>query len=131
VGRLAHRLHQQQAAQHSEADCHPTSSGGSATDVTPSAATGAAVEPLRAHQRFSAARHRAWRMTGVTIWQARSKQSAAACAKRRSVRQAGSFTHRVKESSLRSPGTGTGRCCKPAGKAGPIRQLGLAMKAQP
>ena len=46
-----------------------TRSGGSATDVPPSAATGAAVEPLRALQctLTSAARLRAWRVTGVAI----------------------------------------------------------------
>ena len=58
-------------------------SGDSAADVPPSAATGAAVEPLRALQRIrsSAARLRAWRVTGVAIWPAphRAERSAATC----------------------------------------------------
>jgi len=66
----------------SEADRTITSSGGSAADVPPSAATGAAVEPLIAgfaaaqplralhRTRLSAARLRAWRVTGVAIWPA-------------------------------------------------------------
>jgi hypothetical protein len=48
VGRLAHALPPRRTAQHSEADRNSTSSGGPAADVTPSAANGAAVEPLRA-----------------------------------------------------------------------------------
>lgn len=70
-----------------------TSSGGPAADVPPSAANGAAVEPLiagcaaatplRATQglRLSAARLRAWRVTGVAIWPAphRAERSAATC----------------------------------------------------
>ena len=53
----------------SAADRTITSSGGSAADVPPSAATGAAVESLRALQRIrsSAARLRAWRVTGVAF----------------------------------------------------------------
>ena len=77
----------------SAADRTITSSGGSAADVPPSAATGAAVEPLRALQRIrsSAARQRAWRVTGVAIWPAphRAERSAAQRPASRSVRQAG------------------------------------------
>jgi len=77
----------------SEADRTFTSSGGSAADVPPSAATGAAVEPLIAGcaaamplrallcTRSSAARLRAWRVTGVAIWPVphRAERSAATC----------------------------------------------------
>jgi hypothetical protein len=65
-----------------------TSSGGSAADVPPSAANGAAVEPLRAPRciRSSAARLRAWRVTGVAIWPAPHRAQRPAS---RSVRQAG------------------------------------------
>ena len=52
-GRLAHALPPQRAAQHREADRQVTSSGGPAADVTPSAATDAAVEPVRAQQCLS------------------------------------------------------------------------------
>jgi len=63
----------------SEVDRTLTSSGGSAADVTQSEATGAPVEPLIAGCAAamplralicttpSAARHRAWRVTGVAI----------------------------------------------------------------
>ena len=88
---------------------HDTSSGGSAADVTPSAATGAAVEPLRSLQiRHSAARHRAWRVTGGTIWRAGRDRSAAAGAERRSVRPAGSFPRSGKETRAAIPGHGNG-----------------------
>jgi hypothetical protein len=67
----------------SAADRTLTSSGGSAADVPPSAATGAAVEPLRALQciRSSAARLRAWRVTGVAFGarEHRAERSAATC----------------------------------------------------
>jgi hypothetical protein len=52
VGRLAHALPPQWAAQQGEAERNFTSGGGSAADVTQSAATGAAVEPLRTLQRI-------------------------------------------------------------------------------
>lgn len=65
-----------------------TSSGGAAADVPPSAATGAAVEPLRALRctRSSAARLRAWRVTGVAFGTAqhRAERSAATCEPARS-----------------------------------------------
>ncbi len=82
----------------SAADRTITSSGGSAADVTQSAATGAAVEPLIAgcaaarplralHSTWaSAARLRAWRVTGVAIWPAPHRAQRPAS---RSVRQAG------------------------------------------
>ena len=53
MGRLAHGLPPQRVAQRSkasEATRNITNTGGSASDVTPSAATGAAVEPVRALQ---------------------------------------------------------------------------------
>lgn len=82
----------------SAADRTITSSGGSAADVPPSAATGAAVEPLIAGFAaaqplpalrctwHSAARLRAWRVTGVAIWPAPHRAQRPAS---RSVRQAG------------------------------------------
>jgi hypothetical protein len=67
-----------------------TRSGASAAGVPPSAATGAVVEPLRALPasclQTSAARQRAWRVSGVAIWLAGSKAQRPAG---RSVRQAG------------------------------------------
>ena len=91
------------------------SSGDSADGVTPSAATGAAFEPLRSLQGFRtpgipAARLRAWRLTGGTIWRTGRDHSAAAGVDRTSVRPAGSFTRSGKETRPRSPGTGKGRC---------------------
>lgn len=96
----------------SAADRTITSSGGPAAGVPPSAATGATAEPLRAAQgpRLSAARLRAWRVTGVAIWPAphRAERSAA----QRSDLQAGqfakraSFTRSVKETGPAPPGTG-------------------------
>ena len=109
-----------------------------ATGVPSSAATGAPVEPGRALQAFkpSAARHRAWRVAGGTIWPACSARSTAACAERRSVRQAGSsFTHSVKEARARDPrARERAAVVNPAGKAGhfpAFRLFGLAMKAKP
>lgn len=67
----------------SAADRTLTSSGASAADMPPSAATGAAVEPQRAlhRTRYSAARLRAWRVTGVAFGTAehRAERSAATC----------------------------------------------------
>ena len=67
----------------SAADRTITSSGGSAADVPPSAATGAAVEPRRALHctRSPAARLRAWRVTGVAFGtrEHRAERSAATC----------------------------------------------------
>ena len=61
---------------------------------------------------ISGARHRDWRVTGGTIWPARSSRSAASCAKHRSVRQA-DVVHAQREGARgRDPrGTGTGRPC--------------------
>ncbi|MEO8316341.1 MAG: hypothetical protein ABI645_16285, partial [Pseudomonadota bacterium] len=59
----------------------PLRSGASAADVTPSEPKvndwrGGRAGPITS--RCSAARHRAWRVTGVTIWPACSERSAAA-----------------------------------------------------
>ena len=106
----------------SEADRNVTSSGGPAADVPPSAATGAAVEPLRAHRwiRSSAARHRAWRVTGVTIWPVRSRTQRSVVGAAPVSSSSGLVVHAQREGSksARSPGTGTGRCRVTAGTAG-------------
>ena len=99
-----------------------TSSGGSAADVPPSAANGAAVEPLRALQRIrsSAARLRAWRVAGVTVWHERSSRSAAQCASSGPVRQAGpSVAYSRRTSGPALPGHGKGRLHYAAGAASP------------
>jgi len=67
-------------------DRQHTSSGGSAAGVTPSAANGAMVEPLRALQRI-APRHRAWRVPRVAIWLTAANE-AQRNDRRRPVRQA-------------------------------------------
>lgn len=105
----------------SAADRTITSGGGSAADVPPSAATGAAVEPLRALHctRSSAARLRAWRVTGVAIWPAphRAERSAATC-KPVSSPSGASFTRSVKETGPAVPGHGKGPPRASAGNAG-------------
>ena len=53
-----------------------SSTGVTAADVPPSTATGPAAEPVLPNEAL-AARHRVWRVTGVTIWPARSNRSAA------------------------------------------------------
>lgn len=96
VGRLAHGLPLPHGRRSVAADVparlaqrlqrsrpNDTSSGGSAAEVPPSAATGAAVEPLRAIRCnwYSAARLRAWRVTGVAFGtrEHRAERSAATC----------------------------------------------------
>jgi hypothetical protein len=115
----------------SAADRTITSSGGSAADVPPSAATGAAVEPLIAGfaaaqplralhcTRLSAARLRDWRVTGGG-----DLAGAAPSEAQRSDLQAGqfakraSFTRSVKESGPAIPGHGKGPPRVSAGTAG-------------
>jgi len=95
-----------------------------AADPPPSIATVAAQSrrPSRcSRQRISAARRRAWRVTGVTIRPARSTG--------RFVEQA-SFTRSVKETSPRSPVTGTGRSRMDAGGAGLPKAFSVAMRAK-
>jgi hypothetical protein len=70
---------------------------------------GAASAPAIPAQMTSAARHRAWRMSGVTIWAARSDRSEAPRAKRGPVRQTGSFTRSVKKGRSAISGDGKGR----------------------
>ena len=111
VGRLAHGLPLPTGGVASRPMCQPawrsgcsaadrtiTRSGGSPADVPPSAASGAVVEPpiagcaaagpLRALQctRTSAARLRAWRVTGVAFGtvEHRAERSAATCEPARS-----------------------------------------------
>jgi hypothetical protein len=111
VGRLAHALPPRPAAQHSVADRNITSSGGPAADVTPSAATGAAVEPLQALQCTGVSR------PGIGLGGDRGDDLAGAAPSgaMRSDLQAGqfakraSFTRSVKEQGARSTGTGKGR----------------------
>ncbi len=122
MGRLAHGLPPRLAAQQSEAASMATSSGGSAADVTPSAAKGASVEPMRAHlctPDFSGPGHRAWRVTGVAIWPAphRAKRSAATCGAGQFAKRA-SFTRSVKETGPAVPGHGYGPPRASAGTAG-------------
>ena len=100
MGRLAHALPPPRAAQRRKADRNITSAGGSADDVTQSKATGAAVEPVRALQRVSAVRHRAWRVTGVTIWLAPHRVQRPAS---RSVRQAGLVHAQREGNKVRDP----------------------------
>lgn len=105
--------------------------GVTATAAPPSEAIGAAVEPDRARQRSSAARHRAWRVTGGTIWPARNKQSAAACAEHRSVRQVG-VVHVPREGNqahdprARERAASNNRCTR-----GLTWMFSAAIKAQP
>jgi hypothetical protein len=91
----------------SAADRTITSSGGSAADVPPSEATGAAVEPLRALHctRSSAARLRAWRVPGVAIWPSCTERSAAQRPAGRSVRQAGLVRAQREGNRARDPRT--------------------------
>ncbi len=98
-----------------------TSSGGSAADVPPSAANGAAVEPLRALQRIrsSAARLRAWRVTGVAFGtrEHRAEHSAATCEPARSPSGRRSCAAgRTKQPAI--PGHGKGPPRVSAGSAG-------------
>jgi hypothetical protein len=91
--------------------------GASAADVPPSEATGAAVEPARARlaSAVRAARLRAWRVAGVTIWSTGRARSRSA-AERRSDPPASSSSARANQmavayprrpsASTRSPATG-------------------------
>ena len=109
MGPLAHALPPRRAAQHREADREVTSSGGSAADVTPSAATGAAVEPVRENRRLSARRHRAWRAIDVTIWPACSTRVRSVVSEV-PVSSSSAHVHTQREGkSARPPGSGTGR----------------------
>ena len=89
-----------------------TSSGGSAADVTPSEATGAAVEPLRALQMTSAARLRAWRVAGDGDLAGRRGQRAALPVRSSSGRRSRAAR---RNQSPRSTGTGGPRtsCSRP------------------
>jgi hypothetical protein len=115
----------------SAADRTSTSSGGPAADVTPSAATGAAVEPLIAGcaaarplralhcTRSSAARLRAWRVTGVAFGtrEHRAERSAATCEPARSPSGRRSCAAgRTKKPAI--PGHGKGPPRASAGSAG-------------
>ncbi len=105
VGRKAYALPVHWGSQRSEDDRHGTRCGGSATDVPPSAAM--ASRSSRSGLANQAARLRAWRVVGVTIWPARTGAQPRA---RRSVRQAGSsLTRSVNDIRARSPGHGKGR----------------------
>jgi hypothetical protein len=97
-------------------------SAAEATDVTPSGPQGSDWRGGRAGPStpcIQAARHRAWRVAGVTIWHVRSTRSAAPCASSGSVRQAGpsvAVTRRTSGTAI--PGQGTGRLRHPARAAG-------------
>lgn len=141
VGRLAHGLPSPQGRRSVAADVparrpqrlqlsrpNDTSSGGSAADVPPSEANGATVEPLRALRRIrsSAARLRAWRVTGVAIWPAphRAKRSAATCKPVSSPSGPRSRAACGKQGP-RFPGTGKGRSVsQPAPPAWPCSREG-------
>jgi hypothetical protein len=96
--------------------------GDPATDVTPSGPQGSDWRGGRAGPStpcIQAARHRAWRVAGVTIWHVRSTRSAAPCASSGSVRQAGpsvAVTRRTSGTAI--PGHGKGRLRHPARAAG-------------
>ena len=83
-----------------------TSGGGSAADVPPSAANGAAVEPLRAPHcsRHSAARLRAWRVAGVAFGtpEHRAERSAATC-ERGPIAKRASVMHSMTDEEARDP----------------------------
>lgn len=105
----------------SAADRTITSSGGSAADVIPSAANGAAVELLRALRCnwYSAARLRAWRVPGVAFGTAehRAERSAATCEPARSPSGRRSCAAgRTKKPAI--PGHGKGPPRASAGNAG-------------
>jgi len=117
------RCHPGRVAQHSEAARHITSSGAPAADVTPSAATGAAVEPLRAlpcNWGFSGpasgmAGDRGGDLVGVQRTQRSEENETPA-------RSSSGRVHvPVKETSPRPPGTGTGRCPHPRRHSRPVR----------
>lgn len=144
MGRLAHGLPPPRVGAASRPMCQlawrsgcsaagrtTTSSGGSAADVPPSAATGAAVEPLIAGcaaarplralhcTRSSAARLRAWRVTGVAFGtrEHRAERSAATCEPARSPSGRRSCAAgRTKKPAL--PGHGKGPPRASAGCAG-------------
>lgn len=108
---LAHALPPRRAAQHSEAARGIPSSGGPAADVPQSAATGAAVEPLRALHApgFSGpasgvAGDRGDDLTGVQRTQRSEENETPASS------SSGLVHVPVKKTSPRSPGTGQGRC---------------------
>jgi hypothetical protein len=108
VGRLAHALPPQRAAQLGKADCHVTSIGGPAADVPPSAATGASVEPVRANRDFSG------RASGVAGDQDNDLAGVQRTGAQRCERNGGqfvkqaSFTHSVKEKTPAIPVHGNG-----------------------
>ena len=105
----------------SETDRTITSSGGSASDVPPSAATGAAVEPLRASVGIPAFSGPA---TGMAGDRGGDLAGAAPSGAQRSDLQAGqfakraSFTRSVKETGPAIPGHGKGPPRVSAGIAG-------------
>jgi hypothetical protein len=99
--------------------------GGPAADVTPSGTMGSDWHGGRAgpstlrYSGLQAARLRAWRVAGVTIWHVRSTRSAAACASSGPVRQAGpSVAVTRRTSGLRSRATGRAAVVNTAGAAG-------------
>ena len=106
----------------SEADRTLTSGGGSAADVTSSAANGAAVEPPRALQcprGFSGPGHRAWRVPGVAIWRAPQRAKHAQRSASPPVRQAG-LVHAQREGTKARDPRARERAAvdTPAGSAG-------------
>jgi hypothetical protein len=102
----------------SAADRTITSSGGSAADVPPSAANGAAVEPLRARHctLSSAARLRAWRVTGVAFGTREHRAQRPASAARSPSGRRSCAAGRTKKPAI--PGHGKGPQRVSAGSAG-------------
>ncbi len=121
MGRLAHALPRVQATQR-RGRCASLSGAAVAAKTTAPASEvrrlcgrrdtkrsdwrGGRAGPITS--RHSAARHRAWRVTGVTIWPACSERSAAQRTERRPVRQAGLVHVPVKEPRPAIPGHGNG-----------------------
>jgi len=80
----------------------------------------------------SAARHRAWRVTGVTIWPACRERSEAQRTERRSVRQAGVVHAQREGNNARDPrARERAAVLIHAGTAGLTSVFGIAMKAPP
>ena len=106
VGRLAHGAATPAggAAKRSRPQCHEQRRPCGRRATKRSDWRGGRAAASTSSIRSSAARHRAWRVAGVTIWPVRSPRSAASWAQRRSVRQArSSFTRSVKEARARDP----------------------------
>ena len=147
MGRLAHALPCVRATQRrgrcaslpgaavaAKTNAQYVRSGASAADVTPSEPKvsdwrGGRAGPITS--RISAARHRAWRVTGVTIWPAAANEA------QRRERNAGQFVTRARSrtregSKARDPrARERAAVVIPAGTAGLTWLLRIAMKAQP